>query len=49
MKNIKFDKDATQSDLKKNAFIYDFMSSMRQKLNDPLGTRAKKREEISQR
>ena len=49
MKNIKFDKDTTQSDLKKNAFIYDFMSSMRQKLNDPLGTRAKKREEISQR
>ena len=49
MKNIKFDKDTTQSDLKKNAFIYDFMSSMRQKLNDPLGTRAKKRKEISQR
>jgi len=49
MKNIKFDKDTTQSDLKKNAFIYDFMSSMRQKLNDPLGQRAKKRKEINQR
>ena len=48
MKNIKFDKDTTQSDLKKNAFIYDFMSSMRQKLNDPLGTRAKKRKKINQ-
>ena len=34
---------------KKNSFIYDFMSSMRQKINDPLGTRAKKRKEISQR
>ena len=29
--------------------IYDFMSSMRQKINDPMGVRAKKRKEISQR
>ena len=29
--------------------IYDFMSSMRQKMNDPLGQRAKKRKEINQR
>ena len=34
---------------KKNSFIYDFMSSLRQKVNDPLGMRAKKRKEISQR
>ena len=34
---------------KKNSFIYDFMSSMRQKINDPLGQRAKKRKEINQR
>ena len=34
---------------KRNSFIYDFMSSMRQKINDPLGQRAKKRKEISQR
>ena len=34
---------------KKNSFIYEFMSSMRQKINDPLGQRAKKRKEISQR
>ena len=32
-----------------DSFIYDFMSSMRQKINDPLGVRAKKRKEISQR
>ena len=35
--------------LSKNKFIYAFMSSMRQKANDPLGKRAKKREEINQR
>ncbi len=33
----------------KDTFIYDFMSSLRQKVNDPLGQRAKKRKEISQR
>ena len=49
MNNIKIVKDTTNKNFSKNSFIYDFMSSMRQKLNDPLGTRAKKREEISQR
>ena len=49
MKNIKFDEETTKKEFKKNSFIYDFMSSMRQKLNDPLGVRAKKREEINQR
>ena len=49
MKKIKIVKETTATNLKKNSFIYDFMSSMRQKLNDPLGVRAKKREEISQR
>ena len=48
MKNIKLVKNTTQSK-KKNLFIYDFMSSMRQKINDPLGVRAKKRKEINQR
>ena len=33
----------------KKSFVYDFLSSMRQKINDPLGVRAKKRKEISQR
>ena len=49
MKNIKITEGSTQAGFKKNSFIYDFMSSMRQKINDPLGVRAKKREEISQR
>ena len=49
MKNLKIVKSTTQSGFRKNSFIYDFMSSMRQKLNDPLGQRVKKRKEISQR
>ena len=49
MENIKIVKTTTGSSYRKNSFIYDFMSSMRQKINDPLGVRAKKREEISQR
>ena len=49
MQNIKIAKQTTESGFKKNVFIYDFMSSMRQKINDPLGVRAKKREEINQR
>ena len=49
MKEIKITKNTTEADFSKNSFIYDFMSSMRQKINDPLGKRAKKRKEISQR
>ena len=49
MKNIKIVKTTTEAGFKKNSFIYNFMSSMRQKINDPLGQRAKKRKEISQR
>ena len=49
MENIKIVEGTTQSNFKKNSFIYDFMSSMRQKMNDPLGQRAKKRKEINQR
>ena len=49
MKKIKVVEATTQSGFKRNSFIYDFMSSMRQKVNDPLGQRAKKRKEISQR
>jgi hypothetical protein len=49
MENIKVVKATTEAGFKKNSFIYDFMSSMRQKINDPLGVRAKKRKEISQR
>ena len=49
MKNIKIVESTTQVGFQKNSFIYDFMSSMRQKINDPLGQRAKKRKAISQR
>ena len=49
MKKIKIVKSTTESGIRKNTFIYDFMSSMRQKLSDPLGQRVKKRKEISQR
>ena len=49
MKKLKVVEATTEAGFKKNSFIYEFMSSMRQKINDPLGQRAKKREEISQR
>ena len=49
MEKIKIVKATTEAGFKRNSFIYDFMSSMRQKINDPLGVRAKKRREISQR
>ena len=49
METIEIVKATTKSGFQKNSFIYDFMSSMRQKINDPLGQRAKKRKEISQR
>ena len=47
--NIKISKDTTGIKFKKNKFIYEFLTSMRQKANDPLGQRAKKREKIKQR
>ena len=49
MKKIKIVEDTTEASFARNSFIYDFMSSMRQKINDPLGVRAKKREEINRR
>ena len=49
MNEIKVSKKITEGTFKKNSFIYSFMSSMRQKINDPLGQRVKKRREISQR
>ena len=49
MENIKIVEATTIAGFKRNSFIYDFMSSMRQKINDPLGQRAKKRKEINQR
>ena len=49
MEKIKIVENTTQSGFKKNSFIYNFMSSMRQKIDDPLGQRAKKRKKITQR
>ena len=49
MENIKKVETTTDAGFKKKSYIYDIMSSMRQKINDPLGQRAKKRKEISQR
>ena len=49
MKKIKIVNKTTDQKFSKNSFIYDFMSSMRQKINDPLGVRAEKRKGISQR
>ena len=49
MKNLKVVEATTKSGYKKNTFIYDFMSSMRQKINDPLGKRAEQRKKITQR
>ena len=43
MNDIKFDSSRSES-LKKRDFIYNFLSSLRQKINDPLGVRKKKRE-----
>ena len=49
MNKLKVVESTTEAGFKKNSFIYEFMSSMRQKINDPLDQRAKKRKEISQR
>ena len=49
MKKIKIVEATTEAGFKRNSFIYDFMSSMRQKINDPLGQRAKNRKKINQR
>ena len=47
MKDLKFDTNRSESMQKRN-FIYNFLSSMRQRINDPLGVRKKKREKGNQ-
>ena len=37
MKKIKFSKDKTIKNYSKNSFVYEFLYSLRQKINDPLG------------
>ena len=49
MEDIKILEATTESGFRKNSFIYDFLSSMRQKMDDPLGQRAKRRKEIRKR
>jgi len=41
MKNIKFVEKYTDSTYRKRSFVYDFLSSMRQKINDPIGKKTK--------
>ena len=41
MNDLNFTKMKTQQRYTKKSFIYDFLSSMRQKINDPLGKRKK--------
>tara|TARA_B100001173_G_scaffold89648_1_gene77100 strand:+ start:834 stop:1307 length:474 start_codon:yes stop_codon:yes gene_type:complete len=45
MNDIKINADSTDSVYRKRSFVYDFLSSMRQKINDPLGNRAKRMKE----
>ncbi|MDA9638086.1 outer membrane protein assembly factor BamE [Candidatus Pelagibacter sp.] len=39
MQELRFAEKTTENQYKKNTFVYDFLSSMRQKINDPLGKR----------
>ena len=39
MNEIKFTENTTQMSYSKNSFIYEFLYSVRQKINDPLGKR----------
>ena len=39
MLELKFAEQTTENKYKKSTFVYDFLSSMRQKINDPLGKR----------
>ena len=41
MNELNFYKNSTQTRVTKNSFVYEFLSSMRQKVNDPLGKRRK--------
>ena len=44
MNDIEMAVNSTDPVYRKRSFVYDFLSSMRQKINDPLGNRAKKME-----
>ena len=42
MNRIKFSEDYTEMSHLKKSFVYDFLSSLRQKINDPLGKKKTK-------
>ena len=44
MNDIQIAVNSTDPVYRKRSFVYDFLSSMRQKINDPLGKRAKRME-----
>ena len=41
MNELDFSRNTTKNIYTKNSFVYEFLSSMRQRLNDPLGQRKK--------
>ena len=41
MNDIKFSEKETELNYSKNSFVYDFLTSLRHKINDPLGKRRK--------
>ena len=41
MNDLEFSKNETEIKYSKRSFVYDFLSSMKQKINDPLGKRKK--------
>ena len=41
MNDLNFSKNETKIEFSKRSFVYDFLSSMKQKMNDPLGKRKK--------
>jgi len=41
MNDLNFSKNETTIEFSKRSFVYDFLSSMKQKINDPLGKRKK--------
>jgi len=42
MNDFDFSNNVTQVEYQKNSYVYNFLSSMRQKINDPLGKRRNK-------
>jgi len=41
MQELKFVEQTTENQFRKNTFVYDFLSSLRHKINDPLNKRRK--------